>query len=111
MKFVSWSRLAVGCALALVSITAGRLPGQEATLTEQGVIAGTMEIDFKSRKELDTAGTYTEGSSALGAKDTYTLKLTVAKTTEFSGKITRQPDLFTKIIRSQKQKAELGFDI
>lgn len=108
---VSWSRIACACALGLVAVTAGGVRGQEQTLTEQGVIAGTVDIDFKSRTELDTAGTYTEGSSALGAKDTYTIKLTVAKTTEFSGKITRQPDLFTKIIRSQKQKAELGFDI
>ncbi|WP_254510595.1 hypothetical protein [Anatilimnocola floriformis] len=111
MKLVSWLRLAVGCTLALVCFTAGQLRGQEQTLTEQGVIAGTMEIDFKTRTELDSTGTYTEGSSALGAKDTYAFKLSVAKTTEFSGKITRQPDLFTKIIRSQKQKAELSFDI
>jgi len=107
---VSRSRIALCCA-SLLAITAGTVCGQEATLTEQGVIAGTMDIEFKSRTELDTAGTFTEGSSALGAKDTYVLRLTVAKTTEFSGKITRQPDLFTKIIRSQKQKAELNFDI
>ncbi|QDU31591.1 hypothetical protein ETAA8_67510 [Anatilimnocola aggregata] len=99
-----WAVIA-GLALAVTA------QAQEQTLSETGVIAGTMEIDFKTRTELDTAGTYADGSSALGAKDTYILKLTVAKTTEFSGKITRQPDLFTKIIRSQKQKAELGFDI
>jgi hypothetical protein len=108
---VSWLRIALCGAFSLLAVSTTQVRGQDQTLSEQGVIAGTLDIEFKSRTELDTAGTYTEGSSALGAKDTYTLKLTVAKTTEFSGKITRQPDLFTKIIRSQKQKAELGFDI
>jgi hypothetical protein len=110
-----WLRVARSGVLAACAVVAGlgvsAARGQEQTLSEQGVISGTMDIEFKTRTELDTAGTYTEGSPALGAKDTYVLKLAVAKTTEFSGKITRQPDLFTKVIRSQKQKAELGFDI
>jgi hypothetical protein len=92
-------------------VLVGNAGAQEQTLTEQGVIAGTMDIEFKTRTEMDSTSTFVEGSPALGAKDTYTFKLTVAKTTEFGGKITRQPDLFTKIIRSQKQKAELAYDV
>jgi hypothetical protein len=114
MKLLHASRLGLirmGTVAACVLVGLSAAWAQEQTLSEAGVISGTMDIEFKTRTELDTAGTYVEGSPALGAKDIYTIKLAVAKTTEFSGKITRQGDLFTKVIRSQKQKAELGFDI
>ena len=98
----------LACGLALIAAFAR---AQEATVTEEGVITGTMDIDFKTRTDLDTEGVYVEGSPRLGAKDTYTFKLVVGKTTEYTGKITRQGDLFTKVIKSQKQKAALGFDV
>jgi hypothetical protein len=59
---VSWLRIALCGAFSLLAVSAAQVRGQEQTLSEQGVIAGTMEIDFKSRTELDSAGTYTEGS-------------------------------------------------
>lgn len=114
MKFLlgtQFVRIAL-CAAVVVGMhqSATRLRGQE-LLTEDGVISGTMEIDFKTRTEIDDSGNYTDGSPKLGAKDTYTFKLAVAKTTEFSGKVTRQGDIFTKVLRSQKQKGALGYDV
>ncbi len=108
MKRFAFHGLLLLCGLL---VSGGNVRAQEATITEDNVVTGTMEIDFKTRTELDTDGTFVEGSSKLGAKDTYTFKLVVAKTTEYTGKITRQGDLFTKVIKSQKQKAALGFDV
>lgn len=81
------------------------------TLTEDGVIAGTLEIDFKTRTSRDTSGELAEDSPALGVQDIYAFALRVAKTTEFSGKVVRQPNLYTKTLRSRKQGAALGFDV
>lgn len=112
MKRTSLRVLVVQASLILgLALVASFARAQEATVTEEGAITGTMDIDFKTRTDLDTDGTYVEGSPKLGAKDTYTFKMVVGKTTEYNGKITRQGDLFTKIIKSQKQKAALGFDI
>lgn len=80
-------------------------------ITEPDVIAGTMEIDFKTRVSRDTSGELVEGSPAMGVQDVYALNLTIAKSTEFSGKIVRQPNLYTKTLRRHKQGAALGFDI
>ncbi|MGI8979623.1 MAG: hypothetical protein ACR2FY_10380 [Pirellulaceae bacterium] len=112
MKRTSLRLLVVHASLVMgLALVASFARAQEATITEEGAITGTMDIDFKTRTELDTNSTYVEGSPALGAKDTYTFKMVVGKTTEYSGKITRQGDLFTKVIKSQKQKAALGFDV
>jgi hypothetical protein len=86
-------------------------PGADATVTEDDIIAGTMDIEFNTRTQLDTSGDLKAGSAALGAKDKYKFTLKVAKTTEFSGEITRQPNLFSKLISSKKQEALLGFNI
>lgn len=84
---------------------------QEAeTLTEPGVISGTMEIDFKTRTTPDTSGDLVANSPALGTKDEYVFTLRVAKTTEFAGKIFRQPNLYSKTLRSLKQPAALTYD-
>ena len=108
----------IGCSVATVTglfataLLLAPLPavGQEPeTITEEGVIAGTMEIDFKTRTTPDRSGTLAEKSAALGAKDTYKFSLSVAKTTEFSGTITRQPNLYSKLVRSVKQGAALGY--
>src|SRR5262245_2042705 len=82
---------------------AGATP--EVTLTESDVITGTMDIDFGTRANLDTTGDLKPGSPALGAKDKYKFTFSVAKTTEFSGEISRQPNLYSKIITSKKQDA------
>lgn len=85
--------------------------GTDAELTEDGVITGTMNIEFGTRTNLDRSGDLKEGSPAIGAQDKYTFTFNVAKTTEFSGDITRQPNLYSKIIRSRKQEAQLAFNI
>lgn len=81
------------------------------TVTEDNIITGTMDIDFGTRTNLDRSGDLKEGSAALGAKDTYKFTLAVAKTTEFTGDITRQPNLYSKMLQSRKQSANLGFNI
>ncbi len=81
------------------------------TLTEDGVIAGTMEIDFKTRTTKDTTGKYVENSPALNVADEYSVNLSVAKTTEFTGKITRHPNIYSKTLRRLEQGAALGFDL
>ena len=80
-------------------------------LTEPGVITGTMDIEFKTRTTPDSSGEFVDGSPKLGVQDIYTFALNVAKTTEFAGKIVRQPNIYTKNIRKVKQGAALGFDI
>lgn len=82
-----------------------------ATLTEEGAIAGTMDIEFETRTKLDTSGDLKKGSPALGAKDTYKLNIQVAKTTEFSGTVTRMPKLFSSILGRTKQDASLFYSV
>jgi len=93
--------LSVGTALAEVP----------PTFSENGFISGTMEIDFGTRKNPDTSGKLAEGSPAEGSKDTYTLNLNVAKTTEFSGKIERQPRLVSSVLGREIQAAKLTYDV
>lgn len=85
--------------------------GEAELITKPNIIAGTMEIDFATRTNKDTSGDLKPGSAALGAKDTYKFQLSVAETTEFAGTITRQPNLFSKLIASKKQDAELRYDV
>lgn len=77
-----------------------------ATITEDGVIAGTMDITYKSRTDLNA-----EGVPNPGAKDEYVFNLDVAKTTNYNGKITRQPALKSKYLQQTTQEAGLGFDV
>lgn len=81
------------------------------TITEDKVIAGTMDIDFATRTNLDNTGDLKEKSAALGAKDTYKFTLAVATTTEFSGTITRQPNLYSKTLGRKKQEALVTYSI
>jgi len=80
-------------------------------LTEPNVISGTMDITFETRTKLDTSGDLKKGSAAIGAKDTYKLAVQVAKTTEFSGTIQRQPKLFSSVLGRTKQDAELTYSV
>lgn len=80
-------------------------------LTKDDVVVGTMDIDFATRTKLDTTGDLKKGSAALGAQDVYKFTLRVAETTDFTGQVTRQPNLFSRIIASKKQEARLGFKI
>ncbi len=108
------SRWAPMCACLAVAGWCGVAPvsAQEGeTLTEDGVISGTMNIDFKTRTTPDTSGDLAEGSPAKGAQDEYNFALQVAKTTEFAGSITRLPNLYSKTLRKLQQSAMLGFHI
>jgi hypothetical protein len=91
---------------------AAAAPAQQgAEITEDNVITGTMDIQFATRTQLDSSGDLKEGSAAIGAQDKYTIDLAVAKTTKFTGSITRQPNLYTSTLQRKKQSAQLGFDI
>jgi len=70
-----------------------------------------MDIQFNTRTSQDSSGDLLENSPALGVQDKYTFNISVAKTTEFSGDITRQPNLYTKNLRRRKQGAALGFNV
>jgi hypothetical protein len=83
----------------------------ENTITDDNVISGTMDIDFTTRTNLDTTGDLKKGSPALGAKDTYKLDVTVANSAQFTGTITRQPNLYSKIISKKKQEAQLNYSV
>ncbi|MBK8914401.1 MAG: hypothetical protein IPM64_07325 [Phycisphaerales bacterium] len=87
------------------------LAQSEELITEDGVITGTMEIDFKTRTNPDTSGKYKDGSPQFGIQDEYRMNFSVVKTTEFAGKIVRQPNIFTKGVLKRVQGAALGFDI
>ena len=80
-------------------------------VTENDIIAGTMDIDFGTRQNKDTTGKLTEGSPAEGSKDVYKLALDVAKTTEFAGKVERQPRLVSKLLGREIQPAALQYDV
>lgn len=84
---------------------------QGEVITEDDVISGTMDIDFLTRSNLDTSGDLKEGSPGLRVKDTYKFNLNVAKTTNFSGEIRRQPNLYTKTLQRKKQDALLEYSI
>jgi len=84
---------------------------QENLITEDGIIAGTMDIDFATRVNLDSSGDLKKGSPALGAKDTYKLDMTVAKTTKFTGQVTRLPNLYSSILSRKKQEAQINYSI
>jgi len=80
-------------------------------MSEAGFISGTMDIDFGTRRNLDTTGSFVEGSPAEGSQDTYSMALNVAKTTEYSGKIVRKPRLISKILGRETQPATVMFDV
>lgn len=105
--------LAGGLALATaVVLPAGVARAQEAdTLTQEGVIAGTMDIDFVTRTNMDTTGDLKPGSAALGVQDTYKFTINVTTTVQFTGTIRRQPNLYTKTLQRKKQDALLTFSI
>jgi len=98
-------------AVALCPLTRIAPAAEPTPITEQNVITGTMDIDFMTRTTPDRSGDLQDGSPALGVRDKYTFDLAVAKTTQFSGTIYRQPNLYSKTLRMRKQNAALTFDV
>ncbi len=80
-------------------------------ITENDIINGVMDITFNTRTQKDSSGDLVEGSAAMGVKDIYKVNLTVAKTTQFTGEITRQPNLYTSMLQRKKQDAALSFNL
>lgn len=109
--FASTFALGILSAAPALAQQGGQQGAQDQTVTEDDVIAGTMEIQFNTRTNQDTSGDLVEGSAAVGAMDVYKFNLAVAKTSEFEGQITRQPNLYTKTLRRLKQGAALGFNV
>lgn len=99
--------------LSLAALLAAPAPvlAQGEALTKEGIISGGMNIEFKTRTNLDTSGDLKSGSAAVGVQDVYTFSLNCADTVEFAGKITRQPNLYSKLIAKKKQEAQLFFDV
>jgi hypothetical protein len=105
-----FGRHAVICAIAVSTLAMTRLAVAQEEITKEGVVEGTMTIDFKTRTTPDRSGSLAEGSPAIGAQDQYNFDFKVADTLQFSGKIMRQPTLYSKLIRSAKQQAAISFD-
>jgi len=80
-------------------------------ITKENVIEGTMDIDFATRLSRDTSGKLKEGSPALGVKDKYRFSITVGETTQFTGEINRQPNLYSKLIQKHEQSAQLQYAV
>jgi len=98
-------------ALAALLAVPSAARAQDDTLTKEGVIAGTMNIEFKTRTQLDTSGDLKPGSAAINVQDVYTFTFGVADTVEYAGNIKRQPNLYSKLIAKKKQDAQLTFDV
>lgn len=96
---------------AFASVAANSAAAAPELISEENIIAGTMEIDFKTRTNKDTSGDLKEGSAAIGVADSYKFDLVVGKTTQFSGNISRKPNLYTKLLQKKKQDAELAYDV
>jgi hypothetical protein len=75
-------------------------------VTMPGIITGKMNITFKSRTDLDD-----KGKPAKGALDTYDFVMNVAQTTEYAGKITRQPQLTGDMLGRVMQPAQLVYSM
>jgi hypothetical protein len=102
-----------GAILALVTTISALLLSPQPTLADEPeklnlpkAISGTMDIDYSSRKNTDD-----KGKPKAGTKDTYTMALTVAGTTEFAGKIVRLPNLTKWGGYKAVQEAGLGFEV
>lgn len=93
-------------AALLIASGFGTVLAQEAEkITQPGAIAGTMEIDFRTRKNLTE-----KGQPQKGVKDAYNLTFNVAKTTEFKGTIQRTP-FVSGILGLQEQSGQLVYGI
>jgi len=103
--------LSTAAVAAALLMSAASFAQDAPQLTEEGAIAGTMNIDFATRTTPDTSGDLKEGSSAVGAKDTYKFSLNAAKTIEFNGEVTRQPKLFSRLIGRTKQDGRLYYNV
>lgn len=95
------------CCAAWLLALAPLLPAQELEkITQPGAINGSAQISFGSRTNLND-----KGKPQKGAKDVYDINLSVAKTTEFKGKIERYPLIVSDILGRTEQPAQLVFSV
>jgi hypothetical protein len=92
--------------LTIFAPVSGRAQDAPEKLNLPGAINGTMEIDFKTRKNLDE-----KGKPQKGVSDLYSLSLNVAKTTEYKGTIQRQPNISGLLGNAQKGQLIYGIDL
>jgi hypothetical protein len=112
MSLIRTSLLTFAAGLLATGFVAVRpVHAQEELLTKDDVIVGSMDIDFKTRTNLDTSGDLKEGSAAINVADIYKMNLRVADRMEFTGDIERYPKLFSKILGRNKQDAKLVYDV
>jgi hypothetical protein len=71
-----------------------------------GIVNGKMSITFNSRTVLGT-----DGKPGVGAFDLYDFQFNVAQTTEYTGKITRQPLITGDLIGRVIQPSQIGYAI
>jgi hypothetical protein len=84
---------------------------QQAPAPVQATIKGTMDITYNTRTNLDNSGDLKPNSPAIGAKDKYSVNLTVNNFVNFNGTIERQPNLYTSLIQRKKQSAQLYYKL
>ena len=75
-------------------------------ITQPGAVTGTVNITFNTRTRLND-----QGKPEKGAKDVYEVALNVGKTTEFKGKVERQPLITSKILGSVEQPGQLYYSL
>ncbi len=91
--------------LAGVVSNLGQLRAQELEKLQQtGAVTGTVNINFKTRTEVDD-----KGKPKPGAKDSYDVSLTVGRTTAFQGKVERQPLITSSLLGRVEQPGQLTY--
>jgi len=91
--------------IVLLSLSAIRAEEPE-KITQTGAISGTVNIAFNTRTRLTA-----EGKPEKGAKDVYEVALNVGKTTEFKGKVERQPLLTSSVLGRIEQPGQLFYSL
>lgn len=92
--------------LAAATLALPGLANAQELLTQPGVVTGTVEITFNSRLNLND-----KGKPKAGFKDTYKIDLNVAKTTQFTGKIERQPAVTSSILGRVEQEGNYVYGL
>lgn len=75
-------------------------------ISQPGAITGAVNINFATRTRLND-----QGKPQAGAKDVYEVGLIVGKTTEFKGKVERQPLITSSLLGRVEQKGQLFYSL
>jgi len=97
----------LACLFALFAVLMTSALAQVATPTPKPVgINGTLEIDYRTRTDLDETGNIKPG-----IKDVYKYDLNIAELYNFSGSIATMPTLFSSTLGREIQGAQNVFDL